>query len=158
MKSCHVGRRRSREVGAPRGEEGEMGVAAYNRGSEVITHQIERDLADALESETASRVAEQIAAVEGWTRDAMAIIADPKGLLSSAIAAAKTLKGWAAREQRLVRAHCAWVDSNVQNMVAHMPVTMERARAAWALLDWARRPWKCAVLTKAPPGVAETYY
>jgi hypothetical protein len=132
-----------------------MGVAAYNRGSAVITRQIDGDLAEALTSETASRVAEQIAAVEEWTRDAMAVIADPKGLLSAAIATAKTLKGWAAREQRLVRAHCAWVDSNVQNMVAHMPIAMERARAAWALLNWARRPWKCAVLTEAPPGVAE---
>jgi len=132
-----------------------MGVMAYRRGSKVITHQIERELTDALESETATRLAEQIAAIEGWTRDAMAILADPQGLLSSAIATAKTLKGWASRERRLVRAHCAWVDSNVQNMVGHMPIALERARAAWALLNWARQPWKCAVLAKAPPGVAE---
>lgn len=118
-----------------------MGAAANQRGDASIRRslyaELDRDLI----------IADLVAALEvaegcnAFVRDALAYLVEPKGLRQTSVESAKTRRGWAKRNARLVAAHCRWVDADIRNVMAYHSACVSRAQAAYALLTFALGTW-----------------
>lgn len=118
-----------------------MGAAAEHRGNALICRHIDDELAQRRYSEQCAFALQVAEDCNVFSTQAISYLADPKGLRQKTIESAKARRGWAKRHEKLMAAHCVWVDVDYQNIYAYHAACVARAKAARELLVFALGCW-----------------
>ncbi|WP_157266550.1 hypothetical protein [Azohydromonas aeria] len=127
-----------------------MGAAAEHRGNALIRRQTDAQGEARRTSEDTARALQIAEDCNEFTRQALAYLAEPRGLRQPTVERAKTRRGWTKRHAALVAAHCAWVDADSRDATAWGCVCVRRAQAAHALLTFALGSWTIPDHIKVP--------
>lgn len=118
-----------------------MGAAAEHRGNALIRMHFDDELAKQRYKEQCAFALQVAEDCNVFSTQAISYLADPRGLRKATVERAKNRRGWSKRNEKLISAHCAWVDVDSQNLYAYHAACVARARAAFDLLAWALGCW-----------------
>lgn len=127
-----------------------MGAAAEHRGNDLIRRHAAIVSDQRRRSEDQARAIQIAEDCNEFTRQAMALIIEPKGLRQNTVERAKSRRGWGKRHAALVSAHNTWVDADSRNLFSYVEASINRARAAYSLLVFALGCWTIPDHIKVP--------
>ena len=119
-----------------------MGAAATQRGDASIARSIYAAPNKARIAQDMVLALEASEECNAFVRSALAYLNEPRGLRQPSIEAAKKRRGWQPRLNRLIAAHCKWVDTTSNNLSAYHQACTERGQAAYQLLTFALGTWE----------------
>lgn len=118
-----------------------MGAAAEHRGNALIRKHFDDELVKRRYAEQCAFALQVAEDCNVFSAQAISYLADPKGLRQKTVERAKARRGWAKRHEKLIAAHCVWVDVNYQDIYAYHAACVARAKAARELLVFALGCW-----------------
>ena len=118
-----------------------MGAAAEHRGNALIRKHFDDELVKRRYAEQCAFALQVAEDCNVFSAQAISYLADPKGLRQKTVERAKDRRGWAKRHEKLIAAHCAWVDVDSRDIAAYHAACVSRAGAAYELLTFALRGW-----------------
>jgi hypothetical protein len=130
-----------------------MGVAAYNRASQVVSARIREGNDTKQEWEQlalAQAVAEEC---NTFTTAAMAYLVEPRGLREKTILWARQRRGWQKRHAAVGNAHNAWVNDGHLSTAKFYELSVARAKAVHNLFVFALGTWTIPDHIKVPRAV-----
>jgi hypothetical protein len=117
-----------------------MGAAAEHRGNALIARQIDALITTTTEHEHAALALQIAADCDSYYRAVMDYLVEPNGLRADTIARMRQRRGWAPRNEALIKAHCAWIDADPRTLSGCV-ASVRRAKAAHALFIYALAGW-----------------
>ncbi len=119
-----------------------MGAGAQQRGDAVIRNQLAAD------QNERNLIANEVRAIEVaeecnlFVRLVMDYLVEPRGMRRPNVEGAPARRGWAKRNQKLIEAHCQWVDVDSRYAYAYHSACVKRAQAAYRLFVFALGCWR----------------
>lgn len=77
-----------------------------------------------------------------FVRLVMDYLVEPRGMRRPNVEGAPARRGWAKRNQKLIEAHCQWVDVDSRYAYAYHSACVKRAQAAYKLFVFALGCWR----------------
>ena len=130
-----------------------MGAAATQRGDKSIARGLYASQVEARNIDDMVLALEVSEECNAFERSALAYLNEPRGLRQPSVDAAKLRRGWKPRMNRLIAAHCNWVDTPINNVALYHQACTERGQAAFKLLTFALGTWTIPSNIVAPRAV-----
>lgn len=119
-----------------------MGAGAQQRGDAVIRSQLAADQKERNDIGNEVRAIEVAEECNHFVRLVMDYLVEPRGMRRPCVEGAPARRGWAKRKQKLIEAHCHWVDVDSRYAYAYHSACVKRAQAAYKLFVFALGCWR----------------
>jgi hypothetical protein len=119
-----------------------MGAGAQQRGDAVIRSQLSADQKERDDIANEVRAIEVAEECNHFVRLVMDYLVEPRGMRRPNVEGAPARRGWAKRNQKLIEAHCQWVDVDSRYAYAYHSACVKRAQAAYKLFVFALWCWR----------------